>query len=131
MHFDYGHSDRFDRVVQRNRCVRIGTGVQQHRLRAHSMRLVQPIDQMALMVGLAEIDVKTERLRLIVQPSGDIVERIGPINLRLSRAEQIEIGPIEDEDDGAIGQTILTFMPPRNLLWVQRQPYMAHIKKAR
>ena len=72
------------------------------------MRLVQPIDQMAFMVGLAEINVKAQCLRLIVQPSGNIVQRVGPVNLWLSCPQQVEVGSVKDENDRAISQTILT-----------------------
>jgi hypothetical protein len=108
MHLDHWHCDRFDRIVQRNRRVCVGPRIEQNRLRAHRMRLVQPINQMALMVGLAEINVETQGLRLIVQPTGDIVKRIGPVNLWLARAQKIEIRSVEDENDGAISQYILT-----------------------
>ena len=107
MHFDNWHNDRLNRIVQCDGRVGIGPGVQQHRPSSHAMRLVQPIDQMAFMVGLAEINIEAQCLRLIVQPPGNIVERVGPVNLWLTRAEQIEIGSVEDENDGAISQEFL------------------------
>ena len=68
------------------------------------MRLVQPIDQMAFMVGLAEINVETQCLCLIVQAPCDIIKRIGPVNLWLPYTKQIEIGSVEDENNGTISQ---------------------------
>jgi hypothetical protein len=65
---------------------------------------VQPIDQMALMVGLAKVDIEPQRLRLIVEAARNIVKRIGPVNLRLAHSEQVEVGAVEDVDEGAIGQ---------------------------
>src|SRR5690606_10103288 len=66
--------------------------------RAAPGRLVQPVDQMALMVRLAHVDPDAQRLRLVLQPRRDVVERVPAVNLRLARAEQVEVGPIEDID---------------------------------
>jgi len=101
------NGNRFDRIVQRDGGMRVRTRVEQNRLRTHRMRLVQPIDQMAFMVGLAEINVEPQGLRLIVQPPSNIVERIGAINLRLARAEQVEVRSVKDKNDAAIGQRFL------------------------
>lgn len=64
MYFDHGDGDRFYRVMQRDRCVRIAARVQQHRLGPRKMRLVQPVDQHAFMIGLAAIDADTQLFRL-------------------------------------------------------------------
>jgi hypothetical protein len=101
------HRNRFDRIVQRDRRVRVGPRVEQHGLCPHRMRFVQPINQMAFMVGLAEINVEPQGLCLIVQPPSNIVERIGAINLRLARAEQVEVRSVKDKNDVAIGQRFL------------------------
>ncbi len=127
MHLDNRHCDRFDRIVQRDRGMGVSPRVQQHRLRTRAMRLVQPIDQMAFMVGLAKINVKTLRLRLIVQPSGNIIERVGAVNLWLPRAEQIEVGSVEDENDGAISQWFLAV----SLRLIVASPYMVILGNAR
>jgi hypothetical protein len=46
-------------------------------------------------------------VRLIVKPTRDIIERIGPVNLRLSHPEQVEVGAIEDEDEGLVAKAFL------------------------
>ena len=52
------------------------------------------------MVRLAHVDGEAARPRRIVEHPGNIVERLMPINLRLARAEQVEVGAVEDEDYG-------------------------------
>ena len=56
MHFDDRRVDRADRIVERDRGMRVGAGVQNHAGRIG--RLVQPVDQVALVVRLAEHDLK-------------------------------------------------------------------------
>jgi hypothetical protein len=68
---------------------------------------MQPVHQMAFMVRLAKIDVKTKFSCLIIEPSSDIIEGIGPVNLRFSHPEQVKVGAVEDEDDGVGGQGFL------------------------
>jgi hypothetical protein len=52
------------------------------------------------MVGLAKINCQAQGLRLIVQRCGNIIQRVGSINLRLPRTEQVEIGAVEYENNG-------------------------------
>lgn len=98
MDFDNGDLYRFDRVVERDGGVGVGAGIQKHRFRALGLCLMQPVDQMAFMVGLAKIDLQPQFLRLVIEAPGDIVERIGPVNFRFAHTEQVEIGAIEDID---------------------------------
>jgi hypothetical protein len=58
------------------------------------------------MVGLAKVDFQPKLMRVIVKATGDIVERIGTINLWLPRAEQVEIGAIEDIDERCVSQGV-------------------------
>src|SRR3546814_13079952 len=74
------------------------------RLRPREMRLVQPVDQHALVVRLAAIDAQAERDRLVGEPRVNVVQRVMAVYLRLARAEQVEIGARQDEDDGKLGQ---------------------------
>ena len=53
---------------------------------------------MAFMIGLAHIDFEPQFAGAVFQHSGDIVERVGAIHLRLARAVQVEIGAVEDEN---------------------------------
>ena len=56
MHLDDRRVDRADGVVKGDRGVRVGAGVQNDSRRVG--RLVQPVDQLALVVRLAEDDVE-------------------------------------------------------------------------
>src|SRR3546814_10728903 len=64
MDLDHRNRDRLDRVVQRHRRMGIAAAVEERRLRPREMRLVQPVDQHALVVRLAAIDAQAERDRL-------------------------------------------------------------------
>ena len=88
VHLDHWHADRSDRVIEAERRVGEGSRVQQHCLRALGIGLVQPVDQMALMVRLTKIDRDPRAQRRILDPSGNIVERFIAVNVRLSRSQQ-------------------------------------------
>jgi sulfur carrier protein len=59
---------------------------------------------MAFMIGLAKIYVKAQRPRLIIQAPGYIIQRVSAIDLRLARAEQVEVWAVEDKDNLSVGQ---------------------------
>ena len=40
------------------------------------------------MIGLAKINIKTQRLRLVIQSPSDVIERVGAVNLRLPRTQR-------------------------------------------
>jgi hypothetical protein len=69
-----------------------------HGLRTPGARFVHPVDQMPFMIRLADIDFEAERLRLIFQCGGNVVERIRTINFGLARAQQIEVGAVQNID---------------------------------
>src|SRR5262245_32099143 len=60
---------------------------------------MDPVDQLALMIGLAEF-----HFELVTCGGGagqrlDVLERRAAIGLRLARAKQIEVRAVEDKDD--------------------------------
>ena len=61
-------------------------------------RLLDPIDQLAFMVGLAELDRQVESLAPREAALFEIGQRIITISRRLAHAEQIEIGAVQDKD---------------------------------
>jgi thiamine biosynthesis protein ThiS len=61
---------------------------------------VQPIDQMAFMIGLPKIDLMAQSARLILHTSGDIVQCVGAINFWLTGADKVEVRAIENIDQG-------------------------------
>ncbi len=100
MNFNDGNFDRADRVIDANRRMRQRTRVQDDRLRASGIGFVQPIDQMAFMIGLPKINLMAQSARLIFHPSGDIVQRIGAIYFWLAGADKVEVRAIENIDQG-------------------------------
>ena len=60
--------------------------------------LLDPVDQLALVVGLAEVDLEPERLAGLPAVLLDVVERLAAIDPGLALAEHIEVGTVEDED---------------------------------
>src|SRR4051794_12985332 len=75
--FDHRNRYRLDRVAERDRGVRVGTGVEDdtERVAGCSTRLVQPVDERALVVTLAELDDRAVRLGGLAARSFDICER--------------------------------------------------------
>jgi hypothetical protein len=59
---------------------------------------VQPINQHAFVVGLAAFDFKAKVSALGGQPRDDIGQCVIAVYFGLTRAEQVEIGAIEDQN---------------------------------
>ena len=62
------------------------------------MRLLDPVDQFAFDVRLAEDDIDAEALGGVAAKLLDVGERGAAVFLRLARAEQVQIGSVEDVD---------------------------------
>src|SRR3954452_10589984 len=58
--------------------------------------LLDPIDQLALAVGLAEFQTPAEFACHIPAGTLDIGQRRGAVNLRLTEAEQVEVRTVQD-----------------------------------
>src|SRR5206468_8141339 len=58
----------------------------------------QPVDQHALVVRLADVERDLERLGALLERRADVGERLRTVKARLAAAEQVEVGPIEDEN---------------------------------
>ena len=86
------------RVEQGDAGVGVGCGIEQHRMRAFGLGFVQPVDEMALVVGLAHVDLAIEVPRAVFQHGGDVVERVAAVDLRLAQAEQVQVRPVEHID---------------------------------
>jgi thiazole synthase len=98
MHLDHRCGDRLDRVEQGDRCMGQGAGVDDHRMGLIGRGFVQPVDQMAFMIALPNIDVETQRLRMVFNLSGDFVERLRTIYFGFAHAQQVEIGSVQYKD---------------------------------
>src|SRR3546814_4702463 len=72
MHLYHRRRDGFDRVVKSNRCVGETARIEDDRLCAFRLSFVQPINQMAFVIGLTKIDLRILLLRHVLQPPGDV-----------------------------------------------------------
>src|SRR5471032_2786551 len=97
MHLDDRQSRRSQRVQNGDRAVRIGAGVDDDSVGALP-RLVDPVDEQALVVGLTKLDRHRERLGALQTSLLDVGQGLVAIDLRLAQAEQVEIRSVEDQD---------------------------------
>jgi len=104
MHLDHGDADRLDRIENSNGRMREAGRIKQDRLCLCRVSFMQPVDQMALVVGLPKIDVGSGRARLIVQATSDVVQRIATVYFRFACPEQIKIWTIEHKNYGPVSQ---------------------------
>jgi len=57
-----------------------------------------PLQQLALEVRLERHQLRAERLRMRCGALLDHGQRVGAIDAWLARAEEVEVGPVEEED---------------------------------
>ena len=104
MHLENRNIDGLYGIKDRDRGVGVSCGVQQHRLGAHGLCLLQPIDQMPFMIGLTKVDRRTGCPCAVIKMSGNVIKRICAVNFRLSCSKQIEIWSIQNKDYRLIRQ---------------------------
>src|SRR6185503_11947126 len=97
VHFDERHLYADERVPQREAGVRVRAGVHERSLHPATHRLNR-VDERALAVVLRKLDVDAQLLRYLAQALLHVRERGASIELRLPRAQQIEIGPVQNRD---------------------------------
>lgn len=97
VNLDHWHLDRLDRIEQRDRGVGIGRRVQQHRASFLPVGVMQPVDQLAFVIGLVKTDRQPQLFGLLRQHLLDIGERLVPVDLRLALAEEVKVRAVEDE----------------------------------
>src|SRR3978361_2234379 len=76
----------------------IASGVEHDASRLLGAGLVNPIDQLALMVRLPEFDIELVVLGAVLAEPFHVLKGGMSIGLRLAGAEQIEVGTVEDVD---------------------------------
>jgi hypothetical protein len=92
MDLDHRHADRRDRVAQRDRRVGVAAGVEQYGLGARLARFVEPVDEVALVIGLADVERDAQFVRPRGEGGGDVVERVAAIDFWLAQPKQVEVG---------------------------------------
>lgn len=94
---DGRQADGADGVTQGNGGVGVATGVDDDARRPRP-RFVQGINQRAFVIGLKCPHFEAERFAFGFERGVNIGQRRRAIHLRLARAEQVEVGAVEDED---------------------------------
>ena len=61
-------------------------------------RFLHPVDQLALLVRLAEHHLAAMSLRARLAEAADVVEGLMAVNLRFADAQEVEIGPAQHID---------------------------------
>ena len=105
VNFHSGNVRALDRIVQRNRSVRIGGGVEDDADRLLGKRFVDDVDELTLAVGLAAIGFQTVLRGGVDAELFDIGKRKMAVLLRLPDPKQIEVWTVEhiDRFSGSLG----------------------------
>ena len=103
MDLDYRQFRDQQRIAQRDRGVGEAGGVDDDAVGVVA-RLVDPLDELALVVALAELDRDVELGRALLARDLDVAERLATVDLRLAHAEHVEVGPVQHEHDRAAVQ---------------------------
>src|SRR5713226_8495162 len=95
--FDGRNTDGGNGVPQGETGVGVSGGVQNDHVEL-AFRLLNPIDEFAFQVGLAEVDFGAEFRRLRPDCLLDVGQRLAAINLRLALSDEVKIRSIEKQD---------------------------------
>src|SRR5579871_6093401 len=82
-----------------------------HDARSVAARILNPDDQFAFVIALAELDRQAQLAAMASARLFDIGERIGPVDFGFARAEQIEVRTVEHQYDGALPASSLASLP--------------------
>ena len=85
VHLDDGHREELERVVDRPRVVRPRAGIDDHAVRP-LVRLVAPVDELALVVRLPAADRALELERPLVDPRLELGEPEAAVELGIAAA---------------------------------------------
>ena len=69
-----------------------------HRRGTVAVGFVEPIDQVAFMVGLTEFDLDAEAGGMIGQRGGNVIKAFAAIDFGFAATEEVEVGAVEDKD---------------------------------
>src|SRR5207245_7690892 len=78
--------------------VRERAGIEDDAGEALAPRGLEPVDELALVIGLAALDRVTAAARVIAEHPVDLRERRAAVHAGLAGAEEIEIRPVQHED---------------------------------
>lgn len=98
MDLDGRYRDTTDGITEGNAGVRVGAGVDDQPCDPIGARLVDPIDQGALVIGLKGLDGSAVLLAEGDKLAVNLRQRRPTINLRLTGTEKIQIGAVQNEE---------------------------------
>ena len=105
VHLDKGDADRRQGVAQRNAGVRVGRRVGDDEACALFARGLHPVDQRALAVALETAHLDPEAATCRPQARIDLAQRLAAVNFRFPCPKQVQVGPMQYQDDG-LGLTL-------------------------
>ena len=97
MAFNHGDRQGLQRVEKGDRGVAVAGGVD-HQGAGRGSRLLHPVDQLTLVVGLPEHHLSPLGGRLRLAERLNVLESRMPIDVRLARSKQVEVGTVQDVD---------------------------------
>ena len=95
VHLDERSFEGLERIDQGNGGEGVGSGVHDQGIGLGAGRLNQ-IDQNSLVIGLVKLERDAQPLCKFAAARLDRRQRGGPVNVGLTHAQEIEIGPVED-----------------------------------
>src|SRR5262249_55450784 len=98
VHLDHWHVHGLDRVMDRDRSMRVSAWIEHDAYGFFRARLLDPVDQLALVVRLPEFEREFVRRRGLPAERFHVFQRGAAVNLRLTAPEQIEIWSVQDVD---------------------------------
>jgi hypothetical protein len=119
---DGGKADGGDGVAERDRRMRVRAGVEENGVEPAG-GLVDPLDELALVVRLARVDLDAELRAEAAERRVDLRERRTAVDIRLTRPEEVEVGPMKDEDSQS--------RPPPPASEARRADWIAWIRSRR
>src|SRR5688572_12584854 len=105
MHFDERNLHAQQRVAQRHAGVRERRRIEDDAGHVRSRRLVNASDQLRFGVALEIREVMTGFGRQLPGARHDLFQRDGPVRPRLARAEQVQVGTVEQQQMGHTPRT--------------------------
>ena len=97
VHLHDGHGEELERVADRPRVVRPGTGIRDHAVRP-LVRLVAPVDELALVVRLPAARRALELEGPLVDPRLELGEPETAVELGITASEHVEIDAVQHRD---------------------------------
>jgi hypothetical protein len=105
-----------DRVVDRDRGVRVGARIDDDRVRLVA-RLLDPVDELAFVVGLAELDRQAQSGAGLPTVGLDVGQRVSPIDGGFALAQHIQVRAVQDIDGSRHFDLMARNDPARAGLW--------------